>query len=200
MLDSLIVIGFAVVSLGTIQESDGMQERKFWLRNVGTEAVSLVQGYTSCHCTTIGFPKDSVVASGDSTYVTLRFNPQGKGGDFYESGTVVYGDNRKRLTLALEGTCITSEETLLRQFPISINERLRLSSNRFDLGHMHVGEKKERNVVILHRDSNLQERITIGFVPDENTPKGLQHVVRRINIADGEEAISVDIILDVIVK
>ena len=108
--DTLVAIGFASISLGTIQEADGVQERTFWLRNDGTEAVALLQGYTSCGCTTIHFTKDEPIAVGDSTSVVLRFNPQGKGGEFEETGTIVYGPNRKRIQLSMVGTCITSEE------------------------------------------------------------------------------------------
>ncbi len=164
--DSLIVIGLATVSLGTIHEADGVQERTFWLRNAGTEAVTLTQGYTSCGCTTVVFPKDSLIQIGDSTAVTLRFNPRGKGGDFEETATLIYSlqsekqkiyslqSERKTVHLSLTGICITSEETLLRQFPIRINDTLRLSADRFDLGIIHVGETKERTVVILHRSES----------------------------------------------
>jgi hypothetical protein len=41
-------------------------------------------------------------------------------------------------------TCITSEETLLRQFPVRISDHLRLPTDRFDLGVMRQGESKER--------------------------------------------------------
>ena len=195
--DTLVVIGLSTISLGTIQEADGVQEHTFWLRNAGQEAVALQQGYTSCGCTTIHFDKARQIATGDSTAVTLRFNPRGKGGEFEEVGTLVYGENRKHINLTLTGTCITSEETLLRQFPVRISDSLRLSTNRFDLGIMHVGESKERNVVVLHRDeSNRQERIPIRFTVDANTPKGLQHIAHPLEI--GNETVIVT--LDVLVK
>lgn len=199
--DTLVVIGLATISLGTIQEADGVQERTFWLRNDGVNAVMLQQGYTSCGCTTIDFARGSSVEPGDSTCVTLRFNPRGKGGEFMETGTLVYGDSRKRVELSMVGTCVTSEETLHRQFPVHISDRLRLSADRFDLGIMRVGERKERNVIVLHKaDNNRQERFTVSFSPDENTPKGLQHVVRTISTVDGSQSIDLRITLDVIVK
>ena len=199
--DTLVAIGFASISLGTIQEADGVQERTFWLRNDGTEAVALLQGYTSCGCTTIHFTKDEPIAVGDSTSVVLRFNPQGKGGEFEETGTIVYGPNRKRIQLSMVGTCITSEETLMRQFPVRISDELRLSANRFDFGIMHIGESKERGVVILHRDEgNRQERIPVTFTVDTNTPKGLQHIPYPIKtIVQGKEQ-TFTITLDVLVK
>ena len=178
-----------------------MQERTFWLRNDGTEAVALVQGYTSCGCTTIDFAKDQPIAVGDSTAVTLRFNPRGKGDEFEEIGTIVYGPTRKHVQFSMTGTCVTSEETLLRQFPIRINDDLRVSVDRFDLGIMHVGETKERNVVVLHKDqANLQERIPIVFTPDDKTPKGIQHIVFPVVTTHQNQKITISITLDVLIK
>ena len=181
MLDSLIVIGLATVSLGTIQEADGVQEHTFLLRNTGNQPVAITQTYTSCHCTSIEAPRQLEGLKEDS--VTLRFNPQGKGGDFEETATIIYkplsaGEGKgKTLQLSLEGTCITSEETLLRQFPIRVSDSLRLSTDHFDLGIMHVGETKQRTVVLLHRnDGDRQEPVTVTFTPSVGTPKGLQHI------------------------
>jgi len=201
LVDTLVVIGLATVSLGTIQEADGVQERTFWLRNDGTEAVALVQGYTSCGCTTIDFAKDQPIAAGDSTAVTLHFNPRGKGGEFEETGTIVYGPHRKRVQMSMVGTCITSEETLLKQFPVRISNDIRLSANRFDLGIMKVGETKERNVIVLHKDEgNRQERIPIVFSVEASTPKGLQHIDYPVKtIVHGKQHI-LTITLDVMIK
>lgn len=199
--DTLVVIGLASVSLGTIRESDGLQERSFWLKNAGQAAVALRQGYTSCGCTTIDFAKGRSVLPGDSTRVTLRFNPRGKGGEFEETATVVYGTQHKRVSLSMTGTCITSEETLLRQFPVRISDNLRLSANRFDLGIMRVGESKERHVMILHRDEgDRQEAVTVSFAPDDKTPKGLQHVRRVIATNERGKRRELVVTLDVMVR
>lgn len=176
LADSLVVVGMATVSLGTIQESDGVKEHSFWLCNVGQESVALHQGYTSCGCTTIHFDKARQLAPGDSAQVMLRFNPRGKGGEFHEMGTIEYGKSRKRVNMALVGNCITSEETLMRQFPIRVNDHIRLSTNRFDLGRMRQGESKERGVVVYYSDTKQQERYPIRFTVDAKTPKGLQHI------------------------
>ena len=189
--DTLVVIGLSAISLGTIHEADGVQQRTFWLRNAGQEAAALQQGYTSCGCTTIDFAKGQVVQPGDSTRVTLRFNPRGKGGEFEETGTIVYGVHHKRVSLAMTGTCITSEETLLRQFPVRISDNLRLSANRFDLGMMRVGETKQRHVIVLHQ---------VSFAPDEKTPKGLQHIQHIISTTEKGRRKELTITLDVIVK
>ena len=199
--DTLVAVGLATISLGTIHEADGLKEHTFWLRNAGQETVALRQGYTSCGCTTIHFFKDASVAPGDSTAVTLRFNPRGKGGEFHEVGTIEYGTQRKRVSLALTGTCITSEETLLRQFPIRINDSLRLSTNRFDLGIMRAGETKDRTVVVLHlpprggQEGGSQERIPIRFTVDAKTPKGLQHIAHPLKVGDETVIVTLDVLV-----
>jgi len=201
LADSLFVIGMATVSLGTIHEADGPKEHTFWLRNGGTESVMLQQGYTSCGCTTIHFDRQRTVAPGDSTQVTLRFNPRGKGGEFHERGTIVYGAQKKRVDMTLTGQCITSEESLKRQFPVRISEQLRLSANRFDVGIMHVGQSKTRNVVVLHCDeNNRQELIPVQLTVDKKSPKGLQHVVRPIVTKVRGRQQQLNITFDVIIK
>ena len=194
--DSLAVIGLATLSLGTIQEADGVVERSFWLRNAGTEAVAIVQGYTSCGCTTIQFEKNAAVAPGDSTCALLRFNPRGKGGEFYEQGTLVYGASRKRIQIALEGTCISSEETLMRQYPFRVNDHIRLSADRFDLGIMRVGETKERGVVVLDMtEPQRRQRIPVVLTVTQDLPKGLHHIPRRLNWGGAEFTVILDVIV-----
>lgn len=214
MLDSLIVIGLSTVSLGTIQEADGPKEHSFWLRNAGTEAVTLQQGYTSCGCTTIHFDKARQLMPGDSTQVTLRFNPRGKGGEFHEVGTIEYAQphpnpplkgrepgSKKRVNMTLVGTCITSEETLLRQFPVRISDDLRLSTDRFDVGVMRVGESKERHVTFLHCDEqNRRETVVIRFTVDDKTPRGLQHIAHAIATKVKGKKQTVTVTFDVLVK
>lgn len=199
--DTLVVIGLATASLGTIQETGGVQEHTFWLRNDGSEAVILQQGYTSCECTTIEFDRYAQVQPGDSSRVTLRFNPQGRGGDFNVSGTVVYGDERKRVKLSMTGNSILSEETLMMRYPIAVSDHLRLSTDRFDLGVMHPGETKERSVVVLHRDENDRpETLSISFTPDAKTPKGLQHIPYPVITRENGKETKLTITLDVLIK
>ena len=199
--DTLVVIGLATASLGTIQETGGVQEHTFWLRNDGTDAVMLQQGYTSCDCTVIDFDKYAQVEPGDSSAVTLRFNPQGRGGEFNVTGTVVYGTERKRVKLSLTGNSILSEETLIKRYPVAVSEWLRLSTDRFDLGVMHPGETKERTVVVLHRDQNdSTEQLTVSFTPNDKIPKGLQHISCPIVTTEKGKQRQLLITLDVMIK
>ena len=100
----------------------------------------------------------------------------------------------------------------MRQFPVSISETLRLSTDRFDLGIMRVGETKERGAVILHLPSQTahqpasrqadyaQERVPVTFSVDADTPKGLQHITYPIKTMDNGKELTIGITLDVMVK
>lgn len=211
LTDILQVIGLATLSLGTIHESDGVQQHSFWLRNDAAYNVTLMQGYTSCGCTTIDFEKDAVVAPGDSAMVTLRFNPRGKSGDFLETATIAYlptdsvsildPSKVKRVQMELEGECVPSDESLMRQFPISINENLSASKARFDVGVMKPGATRTVYVAVLHRnDSNKKETFPVTFSVTDKTPKGVQHVERVIEIEDNGQKVPFTVVIDVLVK
>ena len=103
--------------------------------------------------------------------------------------------------MAFEGECITSEETLIRQFPVRVNDDVRLSTNRLDLGIMHVGETKERNIVVLYqREGNRREVQTIRLSVTKDTPKGLQHMAYPLEIRLANGTLRTEITLDVLVK
>ena len=138
---------------------------------------------------------------GDSSRVVLRFNPQGRGGEFNVTGTVVYGEERKRVRLAMTGNSVLSEETLMKRYPIAVSDHLRLSTDRFDLGVMHPGETKERSVVVLHRDENDRaETLTVTYTPDADMPRGLQHIPCTVTTTEQGRPRQLVITLDVMVK
>ena len=101
--------------------------------------------------------------------------------------------SKKRLSVSLTGNCITSEETLLKQFPIRVDDHIRLSTNRFDLGRMRKGESKERGVVVLYSDTKRQERIPVRFTVNSKTPKGLQHIAYPLEIKGKKVMITLDV-------
>lgn len=192
LAEKIVVLGVSALSLGTFNEADGEQKATFWIGNTGDEPVTLVQGYTSCGCTTIDFEKNAVIAPGDSTCVFLTFNPQGRGGEFLESGTIVYGNGRQRVTMTISGSCISSEETLLRQFPIRLADNLRVSADSFDLGIMSVGHEKTVNVVVLHRNQgDRRELIPVTFKPSATMRQGVHHVAQYISTSDGKHTIKI---------
>lgn len=204
ILTSLVVVGLSVLNIGTIKEEDGVVDRSFWLRNDGEEAVVLLQGYTSCGCTTIEFGKESWLQPGDSTQVSLHFNPRGKGGEFYESGTIGYSTAidgpRQRVQMALEGECITSEETLMKQYPVKVTDDLRISRDNFNLGFMSLGQQKEVYVAVLHQSEHNRIESLPVKVTVEGVEKGKQQLQRQITVTHNGKSQTITITFDVNVR
>lgn len=204
ILTSLVVVGLSVLNIGTIKEEDGVVDRSFWLRNDGEEAVVLLQGYTSCGCTTIEFGKESWLQPGDSTQVSLHFNPRGKGGEFYESGTIGYSTAidgpRQRVQMALEGECITSEETLMKQYPVKVTDDLRISRDNFNLGFMSLGQQKEVYVAVLHQSENNRVESIPLQITIEGVEKGQQQLRRTLTLTHNGQPLQLTIKFDVTVR
>ena len=193
-IDTLLHITVATISLGTIHEDEGTKSGEFWIRNGGTEPVELKQGYTSCGCVKLDFELGRTVLPGDSTLAVLSFNPKGKGGEFLERGCIVYGEKRKRIEVTLEGNCISSEETILRQYPIFVDENIYMSANHFDLGNMMVGERKSRTIAVIHRDENNRcEYFSLEVDIDSSMKKGIQKIEKHFSLRTKNGVIKVPV-------
>ncbi len=190
------VIGATVVekgtSNGTVTDFDGN-----FVIKVNPGATFVVSS--------LGYEKMEVAAENGMT-ITLKFN----GVELKDVVEVAYqvlpkadltGAERKRVKLSMTRNSILSEETLMKRFPIAVSENLRLSTDRFDLGVMHPGETKERNVVVLHRDENDRtETLAISYTPDEKTPKGLQHIPYTVTTTEQGKPRQLTITFDVMIK
>lgn len=87
------------------------------------------------------------------------------------------------------------------QFPVRVSDQLRLSTDRFDLGFMQRGAKRELQVVVLHRDEdNRQERIPVVFSPAADAKTGLQHIRYPVTTRVQGREVTLHITLDVILK
>ncbi|MDE7388228.1 MAG: DUF1573 domain-containing protein [Muribaculaceae bacterium] len=92
---------------GNVKEADGMLEQSFVFVNTGTAPLTIVTVSASCGCTKPEF-SPRPVAPGDSSSITIRFNPEGFAGEFEKRATVrtnVKG-SAGRATLVISGTII----------------------------------------------------------------------------------------------
>lgn len=195
-IDTLVVIGLNAINLGTIHEADGVVEQQFSLRNEHATEITLIQGYTSCGCTSIEFPKDKPVSSGDTTHVTVRFNPRGKAGEFYEVSTIVYeaSGHRNTIQMSLQGICESSEETLMRQYPIRVSDHLRQSTDQYDLGNVHIGQTIKRHLSLLWTDSiPTRQLLPLTYSPPADIPPGIHHITQSIPIIHDKKSHTIHI-------
>lgn len=92
---------------GTIAEDGGNVSHEFKFTNTGNAPLVIISAKTSCGCTKPSFPKQPI-QPGDSSEITVTYNPDGRPGEFDKSVTVrtnVKGRDRK-VALRLLGTVI----------------------------------------------------------------------------------------------
>lgn len=92
---------------GTVQEKNGPVSHTFRFTNTGDAPLVIISAKTSCGCTRPTFPKQPV-KPGESSEITVTYNPEGRPGEFDKTITVrtnVKGKGRK-VTLRLLGTVV----------------------------------------------------------------------------------------------
>lgn len=143
--------------LGIVAEDQGIQERRFQVRNKGSYSWQIVRGYTSCGCTQVELQQDLVVRPGDSAQVVVRFDPAGKAGPFREVVTVQLtdGENVTNETLTFTGEVRRSAESLKRQFPVGEGD-IRLSAGKIDFGEINRSNMAERHIVVCNTGASRQ--------------------------------------------
>lgn len=200
----VIAVAATVFNFGIIHEHDGNVSHRFMLRNDSHAAVRICQTYPSCGCTTIACDT-GLVAPHDSVAVDVSFAPYNRGGDFYETASLVIASQKDTtvVTLAVEGTVITSEETLMKQYPVRQGE-LRLSTDTLHMGEVRRGASKTMYVGVmpgLHAD--LRQSVPVTFVADKKVEWG--KVSRTVKVAvdddrqDHTPKRTVSIVVDAIV-
>lgn len=98
-------------NIGTINESDSARTLQFAFRNISGKAVKITRVSTHCGCTVATFPSEPV-AAGDSSVISVRYNPKGRVGTI-DTNAFVYADcagSRPVAKLTILGSVIDNNE------------------------------------------------------------------------------------------
>lgn len=162
----LVTIAAASLHLGTIHESQGSVSSIFWMRNNGDDTVRIIQTYPSCGCTTISFLPPGSIAPGDSLAVSVGFNPANRGGDFYETATILMTSENDtvRKVLSIEGVRRQVVDRSFRQQrrggthqPCVSKEQAQQNDDVKIASHAHGNDAAETMLMTLHH--NIHKRI-----------------------------------------
>ena len=183
----IIAVTAAVFNFGVIHESNGSVSHRFVLHNDNATAVRICQTYPSCECTTIACDT-GWVAPHDSVAVDVTFAPYNRGGDFYETASLVVASQSDTavVRLTIEGTVVTSAETLMKQYPVR-RGNLRLTADTLNMGEVRRGEAKTMYVgAVRDLRTDRRQSVPVTFTADEAAGWGAVSKTMRVRL-DGHD-------------
>lgn len=168
-----------VVDFGQIREEDGVVNRSVMAVNVTDSAIFIKSARTSCGCTTADF-SDAPIAPGDTTIISVGYDPRNRPGKFLKTAKIFTGEERIPNSFRLSGNVIPSRRNLDKTYPDSAGS-LRLSAKIIHVGE--IGQFTVRPVFIgLYNDSAIPVKLTCqtdtpalegAFAPDSLDANGV---------------------------
>ena len=166
-----------VCDFGIIHEAAGKQKRRVLLVNDGPDETAITRVRPTCGCTAADF-FDEPVAPGDTAWVDVIYNPDGRPGRINKA-VRIYSAGNDILSLALNGVVIGTPETLSLAYPVEAGP-IRLTESIISGGEMTKGSSRHffinfcnttDRVVTPRLESDLDGNLmTLDIVPDSVPP------------------------------
>lgn len=106
-----------VHNFGAFDEDEGLVTCTFRFVNSGDEPLLIVGARASCGCTQPSYP-DEAVAPGDTSMISVTYDPSGRPGRFSKYIYVDSNAPSKRDKLLIEGVVIGSSATVSARYPV----------------------------------------------------------------------------------
>lgn len=109
--DKIIAFDAVTKDIGDIKESDSVRTVRFTFRNVSGKPLTITRVTTHCGCTVASFGKQPVPA-GDSSVITVQYNPKGRAGTI-DTNAFVYvcgAGSRPVAKLTILGNVVNDDE------------------------------------------------------------------------------------------
>lgn len=109
--DKIIAFDAVTKDIGDIKESDSVRTVRFTFRNVSGKPLTITRITTHCGCTAASFGKQPV-AAGDSSVITVQYNPKGRAGTI-DTNAFVYvcgAGSRPVAKLTILGNVVNDDE------------------------------------------------------------------------------------------
>lgn len=159
---------------GKIEEEGGYAEYTFNFVNNGDKAVRITNVKASCGCTTPGWTKEEI-SPGENGFVTARYNPKNRPGNFKKSLRISSSESAANKTLYITGYVKPKPKTVLEELPVSSGDlRLKYRSLNFARITTEKVVEKEFDVFNAGKDSlslqyqimEVPEHIKISLEPE----------------------------------
>lgn len=145
-----------LADFGMIRESDGPVSMTIKAINISDKPTFIISARTSCGCSEAEYDAREI-APGDSTTVTIKYDPTNRPGKFQKSAKIFTGKERVPNSLKIKGNVIPSKDNLDRAYPEKAGS-LRLSARFANAGEIRNTESRP---------------IFIGIYNDSDTPVAL---------------------------
>lgn len=143
---------------GQIPEEGGPVSCSFTGVNEGSEPLVILDVTTSCGCTVPVFSRQPVMP-GASTRIVVKFDPQGRPGNFDRTLAVYSTLRRKEASLAIRGYVTPRPRSTEELYPVDAGQGLRLNSTLCAFTYIYPDSAK---------------RMTIGYVNTAPHPVRLE--------------------------
>ncbi|MFT5916760.1 MAG: hypothetical protein ACI81T_003270 [Bacteroidia bacterium] len=134
---------------GQIKEENGKAEFTFKFKNEGAGPIRITYVKASCGCTTPSWSKEPV-ARGESGFVKVVYNPQGRPGSFSKTITVRTDGEPQAMVLRIRGIVIPRPKGLNDIYSYEVGN-LRFNSNYISFKEVMAEGKKEFNFSVYNQ-------------------------------------------------
>lgn len=185
------------VDFGVIREENGKTERTVKAVNVSSAPTFIISARTSCGCTSAKYSGE-VIAPGDTTEITVGYDPANRPGKFLKTAKIFTGDERISNSFKLKGTVIPSARNLAKTYPDTAGQ-LRLSARIINVGELRPTDVRPVFIGI-YNDSPSGIRLEAAsdspalqgaFAPDSIEPFGVATLTLTLRVcglpADAED-------------
>ena len=127
-------------NFGAFNEESGAVECEFPVVNAGDRPLTILAARATCGCTTPKYPRKAI-APGDTAYITVSYDPQGRPGRFSKQIYVETDGEPRKTRLDITGTVIGDGATVARRYPVNYGA-LQLAHPGMMLGEVVKGRLK----------------------------------------------------------
>lgn len=145
---------------GKVKEEGGVVTYKFKFKSNGTKPVIVTKVQSSCGCTVPEWTRSPVVP-GTSGFVSARFDPTNRPGNFNKHVLVFNTATKEPIKLVISGEVIPKKKTLADLYRFQLGN-IRMKTNHVAFAKINSSSKKNQSIEIVN-DSDKE--ITISFDP-----------------------------------
>ena len=165
---------------GRIEESRGRVSHTFTGVNRSERPVVILDVVASCGCTVPEFSRKPVMP-GDSTRITVTFDPMNRAGVFVKELGVYSSERKKIAALTIRGTIVPREKSVEELYPFEVGGGLRLDGTLCAFTYIYQGKSRQMALGYVNTSGR-----TLQLELRPETSSGLLRAVYPQRIAPGE--------------